>query len=310
MLLRIFTVPQQGASYDGLLAVAKKAQDCGFDALFLSDHYLVEGEGDGLPGPTDAWITLAALARETSRIRLGTLVSPVTFRNPGVLAISVAQVDQMSGGRVELGLGAGWYEAEHRAYAIDFPDTVRRFDRLQEQLELITGLWDTPAGERYNFSGRHYTIVNSPALPKPVQTPHPPVIIGGSGRKRTPALAARHASEFNAAYKSPRGAAELFAGVHNACTAAGRDPGTLALSVVRGAVVGKDDSQVRRRLEVYGSDADEAKANGFVGTPAEVVDRLGQYAATGADRAYLQIPDLADLEHLDLIASEVLPQLT
>lgn len=310
MFLRIFTEPQQGASYNDLLAVALKAQECGFDGFFRADHYLAQGGGDGLPGPTDSWITLAALARETSRIRLGTLVSSATFRNPGPLAIIVAQVDQMSGGRVELGLGAGWYEAEHRAYAIDFPDTVRRFDLLAEQLELITGLWDTPVGQRYNFSGQHYTIVDSPALPKPVQTPHPPVIIGGSGRKRTPALAAKYAAEFNAAFKPVDETAELFARVHTACVATRRDPETLALSVAHATVVGKNDSEVRRRLKIYGNRADHVRTNALVGTPAEVVDRLGRYAAAGAVRAYLQILDLADPDHLDLIASEVLPHLT
>ena len=167
MLLRIFTEPQQGASYDELLAVAQRTEECGFDAFFRSDHYLVMGDGDGLPGPTDAWITLAGLARETQRIKLGTLVSPVTFRNPGVLAITVAQVDQMSGGRAELGLGAGWFEAEHAAYGLDFPDTRGRFELLAEQLELITGLWETPVGERYDFAGKHYQLKDSPALPKP-----------------------------------------------------------------------------------------------------------------------------------------------
>jgi len=309
MLLRIFTEPQQGASYDDLLAVAQKTEECGFDAFFRSDHYLVQGDGDGLPGPTDSWITLGALARETSRIRLGTLVSSATFRNPGVLAITVAQVDQMSGGRVELGLGAGWHEAEHRAYAIDFPDRAARFDRLEEQLELITGLWNTPVGQRYNFSGQHYTISDSPALPKPVQTPYPPVIIGGSGKKRTPALAAKHAAEFNAAFTPLNETPELYARVQAACVAAGRDPDSLALSVAHAVIVGKDDSEVRRRLEAYGSGADEVKANAFVGTPAEVVDKLGRFAATGASRAYLQIMDLTDLDHLDLIASEVLPHM-
>jgi alkanesulfonate monooxygenase SsuD/methylene tetrahydromethanopterin reductase-like flavin-dependent oxidoreductase (luciferase family) len=250
------------------------------------------------------------LARETSRIRLGTLVSPVTFRNPGALAITVAQVDQMSGGRVELGLGAGWNEAEHRACSLDFPDPVRRFDLLEEQLELITGLWATPEGDRFGYSGRHYTIVDSPALPKPAQTPHPPVIIGGSGARRTPALAAEHAAEFNAAFKPVSETAEQFARVRSACAAAGRDPATLALSVAHATVVGMDDADVRRRLEVYGAEAEEIQAHALVGTPAEVVDRLGRFAAAGADRAYLQILDLADLDHLDLIASEVLPHMT
>jgi F420-dependent oxidoreductase-like protein len=310
MLLRIFVEPQQGASYADQLAVARRAEECGFDGFFRSDHYLVQGDRDGLPGPTDSWITLAGLARETSRIRLGTLVSAATFRNPGVLAITVAQVDQMSEGRVELGLGAGWHEGEHRAYGIDFPDRAGRFDRLEEQLELITGLWDTPVGERYSFSGKHYTVADSPALPKPVQSPHPPVIIGGAGKRRTPALAARYAAEFNAAFKSVEETADLFARVRAACAAVGRDPDTLALSVARGVVVGKDDAEIRRRLQVYGSHAEDVRANAFAGAPAEVVDKLGAHAVAGADRAYLQLPDMTDLDHLDLIASDVLPHIT
>src|SRR5664280_1958032 len=156
MLLRIFTEPQQGATYDALVVVAKATEDLGFDAFFRSDHYLRIGDGDGLPGPTDAWVTLAGIARETSRIRLGTLVTSATFRLPGPLAISVAEVDAMSGGRVELGLGAGWYEAEHTAYGIPFPPLGERFERLEEQLAVITGLWATPAGERFDFAGTRY----------------------------------------------------------------------------------------------------------------------------------------------------------
>lgn len=311
MLLRVFTEPQQGASYDDLLAVARRSEECGFDAFFRSDHYLVMGERDGLPGPTDAWITLAGLARDTRQIRLGTLVSSATFRNPGVLAITVAQVDQMSGGRVELGLGAGWFEAEHRAYAIDFPDTAGRFDLLEEQLELITGLWDTPLGERYNFSGKHYQIVDSPALPKPVQTPHPPVIVGGSGKRRTPMLAAKYAAEFNSCFSTMNETAEQFARARNTCAEIHRDPATLTLSVAHAIVVGKDDAEIHRRLAAHDpQDRADIKAHAFVGTPPEVVDKLSHYAAIGADRAYLQIIDLADLDHLDLIASEVLPHLT
>ena len=164
MKLRIFTEPQQGASYDDLLAVAQATEKLGFDAFFRSDHYLTMGDhASGLPGPTDAWTTLAGLARETERIRLGTLVSSVTYRAPGILAIQVAQVDQMSGGRVELGLGTGWFEKEHLAYGIPFPD--KRFGHLEEQLEVITGLWGTPVGDSYSFAGEHYTLVDSPALP-------------------------------------------------------------------------------------------------------------------------------------------------
>src|SRR5215203_5443072 len=166
MRLRIFTEPQQGASYDELLAVARAAEELGFDAFFRSDHYLRMGDVSGLPGPTDAWVTLGALARETSRIRLGTLVTAATFRHPGPLAISVAQVDQMSGGRVDFGLGAGWFGAEHDAYGIPFPPLGERFHRLEEQLEIITGMWATPTGETFESPGGHYPITSSPALPK------------------------------------------------------------------------------------------------------------------------------------------------
>src|SRR3954454_18127489 len=165
MDLRIFTEPQEGATYDDLLAVARRTEELGFDAFFRSDHY-VAFSGDGQPGPTDAWITLAGLARETERIRLGTLVTPVTFRRPGPLAISVAQVDQMSGGRVELGLGTGWFDGEHTMYGIPFPPMKARFERLEEQLQIVTGLW--AADGAYSFDGGHYTLTDAPALPKPV----------------------------------------------------------------------------------------------------------------------------------------------
>ena len=170
MQLRIFTEPQQGASYDQLLAVARAAEAHGFDAFFRSDHFLAMGT-DGMPGPTDAWVTLGALAVQTERIRLGTLVTSATFRLPGPLAIQVAQVDQMSGGRVELGIGAGWYEAEHKAYGIPFPSLGDRFERLDEQLAIVTRLWKNPVGARFSFSGKHYQIADSPALPKPAQAP-------------------------------------------------------------------------------------------------------------------------------------------
>jgi len=169
MELRIFTEPQQGASYDDLLAVAGKAEDCGFAAFFRSDHFLRMGDGDGLPGPTDSWVTLGALARETTTIRLGTLVTSATFRHPGPLAISVAQVDQMSGGRVELGLGAGWFADEHTAYGLEFPDTVGRFDRFEEQLAVITGLWRTPPGRASRMPGS--TTPSSTRPPCPSRSP-------------------------------------------------------------------------------------------------------------------------------------------
>jgi F420-dependent oxidoreductase-like protein len=308
VLLRIFTEPQMGATYDDLLAVARRTEETGFDAFFRSDHYLTMG-GDGLPGPTDAWVTLAGLARETSRIRLGTLMSAGTFRLPGPLAISVAQVDQMSGGRVELGIGAGWFEAEHTAYGIPFPSLGERFDRYEEQLAVVTGLWSTPAGETFDFAGEHYRISGSPALPKPVQGGGIPVLVGGAGKKRTPRLAARYASEFNVPFRSAADNARLFGGVREACAEAGRDPASMICSSALVLCVGKDEAEVARRAAAIGREVDELRAHGVAGTPAEAVDVLGRYAEAGAERVYLQVLDLSDLDHLDLVASEVAPQL-
>jgi len=306
--LRIFTEPQMGATYDDLLAVARRTEETGFDAFFRSDHYLTMG-GDGLPGPTDAWVTLAGLARETSRIRLGTLMTAATFRLPGPLAISVAQVDQMSGGRVEFGVGAGWYRTEHTAYGIPFPELGERFDRYEEQLAVITGLWSTPPGETFDFSGRYYPVSGSPALPKPVQDGGIPVIIGGKGAKRTPRLAARYGAEFNVPFESAEENARLFAGVGEACAEAGRDPASLVLSSALVVCVGKDDAELARRAAEIGRDVDDLRAHGVAGTPAEAVDTLGRYAEAGASRVYLQVLDLSDLDHLDLVAGEVAPQL-
>jgi alkanesulfonate monooxygenase len=307
--LRIFTEPQQGATYDDLLRVAQATEECGFDAFFRSDHFLAMG-APGEPGPTDSYVTLAGLARETSRIRLGTLVTSATFRLPGPLAVAVAQVDQMSGGRVELGLGTGWFEAEHQAYGIPFPAVSERFDRLAEQLEILTGLWTTPAGERYSFTGTHYTVVDSPALPKPVQQPHPPVIVGGKGKRRTPELAARFATEFNVPFATVDDVAAQFARVDRACAEAGRDPATLARSVAQMTCVGRDDAEVARRAEAVGMKVDELNEFDLTGTVAQVVDQLGTWQErTGLSRFYLQILDLADLDHLELIAAEVAPQL-
>ncbi|MGY1664022.1 LLM class F420-dependent oxidoreductase [Geodermatophilus sp. SYSU D00705] len=308
MQLRIFTEPQQGATYDDLLAVARRTEEAGFDAFFRSDHYLTMG-GDGLPGPTDAWVTLAGLARETSRIRLGTLMTAATFRLPGPLAISVAQVDQMSGGRVELGIGAGWYEEEHRAYGIPFPELGERFDRYEEQLAVITGLWGTPAGETFDFAGEHYRVAGSPALPKPVQAGGVPVLVGGRGKRRTPRLAARYAGEFNVPFASVEDNARLFAGVREACEEAGRDPSSMVFSSALVLCVGKDEAELARRAAAIGREVDELREHGAAGTPAEVVDTLGRYAHAGASRVYLQVLDLADLDHLDLVAAEVAPQL-
>ncbi len=307
MQLRIFTEPQQGADYGRLLAVARAAEELGFDAFFRSDHYLKMGDVSGLPGPTDAWITLAGLARETSRIRLGTLMSAATFRYPGPLAIAVAQVDEMSAGRIEFGLGAGWFDAEHAAYGIPFPSSSERFDRLGEQLEIITGLWETPEGKTFSYQGSHYSITDSPALPKPRQRPRPPILIGGGGPRRTPALAARFADEYNIVFVSARETAQAFARVQRACAEAGRDPSSLVYSAGQVICCGRDDAEAASRAAAIGRDLTEVRDNGLAGSPEQVVDKLGLFAAAGATRMYLQILDLHDLDHLELIASQVLP---
>ncbi|MGC4791217.1 LLM class F420-dependent oxidoreductase [Micromonospora sp. DT178] len=309
MELRIFTEPQQGATYDDLLAVARCAEETGYGAFFRSDHYLKMGAVSGDPGPTDAWTTLAGLARDTRRIRLGTLMTAATFRLPGPLAITVAQVDQMSGGRVELGIGAGWYAEEHTAYGIPFPPLGERFDRLEEQLAVVTGLWATPPGGTFDFAGTYYPVSDSPALPKPVQDPRPPILLGGKGTKRTPRLAARYADEFNMPFVSVEDTAAQFARVRAACAEAGRDPGELRWSNALVLCCGRDDAEVARRAAAIGRDPDELRENGLAGTPAEVVDKIGRYAEIGSERLYLQVLDLADLDHLELVAAEVRPQL-
>ncbi|BAG18406.1 LLM class F420-dependent oxidoreductase [Streptomyces griseus] len=307
MDLRIFTEPQQGADYDTLLTVAKAAEDLGFDAFYRSDHYLRMGSGDGLPGPTDAWITLAGLARETRRIRLGTLMTAGTFRLPGVLAIQVAQVDQMSGGRVELGLGAGWFEEEHKAYGIPFPK--EKFGRLEEQLAIVTGLWATEVGETFSYDGTYYQLTDSPALPKPAQA-KVPVLIGGHGATRTPRLAAQYADEFNIPFASLEDSEKQFGRVRAAAQAHGRSPDDLVYSNALIVCTGKDDAEVARRAAAIGRDVEELKANGLAGSPAEVVDKIGSFEAIGSSRIYLQVLDLEDLDHLELISSQIQSQLT
>jgi F420-dependent oxidoreductase-like protein len=308
LTLRIMTEPQFGASYDDQLVVARETETLGFDAYFRSDHYLAFS-GAGLPGPTDSWVTMAGLARETERIRLGTLVTAATFRLPGPLAISVAEVDAMSGGRVELGLGSGWFDGEHAAYGIPFPSLKERFDRLEEQLAIVTGLWETPVGERFSFDGVHYQVSDSPALPKPVQRPRPPVIVGGFGRTRTPRLAARYADEFNVPFAPVQQYGDLTAPVVAACERAGRDPATMTWSAAVTLCCGRDEAEFRRRADAIGQDPATLRANAAGGTVSEVVDRLGELVDAGAQRAYLQVLDLHDLDHLRLVADEVVPAL-
>ena len=303
MQLRIFTEPQQGASYDELLAVARSTEECGFDAFFRSDHFLHMGGVDPLPGPTVAWVTLRGLARETSRIRLGTLVTSSTFRLPGPLAIAVAQVDAMSGGRVELGIGTGWYDAEHHAYGIPFPK--RRFGLLEEELAIVTGLWSTPLGDTYSFQGEHYRLTDSPALPKPAQRPLP-VIVGGLGPTRTPALAARYATEYNAGFVDEHTIREAFTRVGDAAEEAGRPRTDLRYSIAQPVAVGRTEAAFLTRAERIGADPERLRAVHLGGTISEVADRIGRYAELGASRVYLQCIDLHDLDLLTELADGLL----
>ena len=312
MRVSVFTEPHRGADYDDQLRFARLVEETGFEGFFRADHYRAMGDEPALPGPTDAWLTLAALARETSRIRLGTLVTSATFRLPGPLAVMVAQVDRMSGGRVELGIGAGWYEREHTAYGIPFPPVSERFDRLAEQLEIVTGLWRTPADETYSFTGEHYRLVDAPALPKPVQQPGPPVIVGGRGPKRTPELAARYADEFNMPFKSVAETAAAYERVREACDRAGRDasgraPLTLSAGIV--VAIGRTDAEAQRRAAPLHVSSALPPEDPVVGSPAQLVDRIGEFAAIGATRVHLRLIDFDDLDHVELIAAEVLPRL-
>ncbi|GAA3910888.1 LLM class F420-dependent oxidoreductase [Actinoplanes auranticolor] len=305
MRVSLFTEPHRGATYDDQLRLARHAEDGGFEGFLRADHYQSMGADPGLPGPTDAWLTLAALARETSRLRLGTLVSSATFRLPGPLAIMVAQVDAMSGGRVELGLGAGWLEREHTSYGIPFPPLGERFDRLEEQLAIITGLWSTPDGARFSYEGKHYQLLDSPALPKPVQRPGPPIIVGGRGAKRTPELAGRFADEFNMPFKTVAETAAAFDRVRAASRRYGRSV-TLSAGIV--VALGRTDEEAQRRAAPLHVPSALPPEDPVVGSPDALVQRIGEFAAIGATRVHLRVIDMSDLEHVELIASRVLPQ--
>ena len=303
MRVRLLLEPMHGGTYDQILALARATEEAGFDAFFRSDHFLgVLPEDQGYQ-PTDSWTTLAGLARDTSRVRLGTLLTAGTFRQPAVLAITVATADAMSGGRVELGLGAAWYEREHESLGIPFPSLKDRFDRLEEQLTIIRGLWTSPPGEPFSFSGRLFRLKECVNPPRPVQSPHPPIVIGGAGPRRTPMLAARFADEFNAAFGA--GIRERFDRFRRACEEIGRDPATARLSYVVPVACGVDKAEVDRRAESIGSPAlREAAA---IGGPQAVVDRLAELAADGVDTIYLHFYDIDDVDHVRLLGEQVLP---
>jgi alkanesulfonate monooxygenase SsuD/methylene tetrahydromethanopterin reductase-like flavin-dependent oxidoreductase (luciferase family) len=305
--LRVFTEPQQGASYGDLLAVARAAQECGYDAFFRSDHYLKFGVHTALPGYTDAWITLAGLARDTQTIRLGTMVSPVTYRAVGSFIIIAAQVDQMSGGRLEVGLGAGWYAAEHEAYGLPFPELPARYDLLEDQLAILHGCWSAPSGAAFEFSGRTCSVRLEPDNLRPYQRPHPPIVMGGAGGPRSARLAVSFADEYNVSFRSIDASRDIHQRVRRACTDAGRDPSTLSWSVAQTLCCGRNDAEIARRADAIGRDVDELRENGLTGTPAEVLDKLGRFAVEGVDRFYLQVLDITDLDQLRLVADEVMP---
>lgn len=306
MRLRVLLEARRGVTYEQLLAYAQTTEEAGFDAFFRSDHYLGVNPVDPAFVPTDSWTTLAGLARETRRVRLGTLVTASTFRLPGVLAITVATVDAMSGGRVELGLGAAWYGREHEAFGIPFPRLGERLDRMEEQLAIVTGLWTTPPGERFSFSGKHYRIEDCANFPRPAQSPRPTLIVGGTGPRRSPAIAARFADEYSSGFGN--GLRERFDGFRRICEEAGRDPATVRLSTVLPVCCGLDEAEVTRRKAFIGGGMLLEQA--ACGGPQAVVDRLGELASAGADTVYFHLFDVEDLDHVRLLGREVLPQVS
>jgi len=323
MECRIFTDPSNGATYHELLQSARLAKEFGYSGFFLSDHY-IPFVGDGEPGPTDVWTTLAGLARETSRIRLGSLMTSVTFRHPGPLAIVVAQVDMMSQGRIEFGLGAGYFESEHLAYGIPFPPVGERFDRLAEALELVTGLWRSPSGHRYSFTGKCYQLLDSPALPKPWQRPGPPIILGGTGKKRTPALAARFADEFNLQTRRRRAPQDQLGSelksqevagqinlVRTAAEAIGRNPAEIVISMSALIGVGRTRNQAAAAVEPENFRSQTFDGTTLSGSPAQIVDQLAPYTELGISRVYVRAPTSMEAlaGNFELLAADVLPQL-
>ncbi len=303
---------QEGVTWEQWRALAAACDEHGYEGLFRSDHYMsVTGQADG--GSLDAWTTLAALAAVTSRVRLGTLVSPATFRHPSVLAKSAVTVDQVSGGRAELGIGAGWLEAEHRAYGFPFSDMRTRMDLLAEQMEIIARSF---ADERFSYKGEHYEIEDLDARPKPVQRPRPPVIVGGRAGPRSLALAARWADEYNTFSASVDEIRERRDAFAVAWREAGRDPDAFRFSAMVAVLVGADERElsdrVARLAEWQGREPaevlDSLRGTGVVGTVDEAAERLAELEAAGAQRVMIQHLLHDDLDAVELIGRELIPQ--
>jgi F420-dependent oxidoreductase-like protein len=313
MRLALMSEPQQGMSYVEILALARTAEEAGFEAYFRSDHYA------SFPGPageptTDAWATLAGLARETSRISLGTLVSPVTFRLPGNFAKVVTTVAEMAGGRVEVGVGAGWNEEEHRQLGLPYPETPERFDMLEEQLAILHGLWTEPDG--WSYDGRHWQVGEArfhPKPPAPDGRRHPNVIIGGAGGPRMARLVARYADEINISSASPDNVGEAYERVREACRSIGRDPTEVTCSAMTGVLVGEDEDEVRLRvrelLGALGRDPDsgtgewleDRRRRWIWGTPDQARAAAQRMADAGVERLMLQTFLPRDLDMVNLL---------
>lgn len=309
MRVSVFTEPHRGATFDELLRAAQHAEAAGYEGFFRADHFMPMHRSDGFPGPTDAWVTLGAIARETRTIRLGTLLSSATFRHPAITAITVAQVDEMSNGRIDFGLGAGWFGAEHTALGIPFFTPRERFERLDEQLQIITGLWATPRGERYSFNGKHFTLQDALALPKPAQTPGPPVIVGGRGPKSTPRLAALYADEYNVPPSPVEKCAEQYQLVREASETYGRTKAPAVFSATVAVACGRTDAEVQKRYALMQQVSALPPEDAIFGSPDKVIEELTAFAKAGATRLHVRLRDLSDLDHLDLLASEVIPHL-
>jgi F420-dependent oxidoreductase-like protein len=307
MKLRLLVEPQQGASYDDIMRFVAEAEHFGFDAFFSSDHYLGTGAARSPLPPCDAWTTIAGLARDTTRIKLGTLVSPVTFRRPGPLAIVARQVNAMSGGRVTLGLGAGWHEPEHEAYGIPFPETAVRFQQLEEQLQIVRGIWETPVGGTFTFKGRHAVLKDVPGYRGSLPGSRPSILIGGVGPQTTPRLAADYADEYNVPVRSLDVTRTQFERVEQACSRRSRDPGSIVLSAAQVLCTGESAAEVARRAVRLGRSVEDLAAAGLAGTVDQVLEKIGAFASIGATRLYLQCLDLSDTEQLHLVAERIMP---